>query len=97
MVCKSGGNGGAGMIRILKRLFHMMKQHKGRLYLGIVLSMVNNILGIVPIICVVWTITVICDAANGLADLRSKHVFYLLGVIIGSILVRWLFSLVRAS
>lgn len=85
------------MIRILKRLFHMMKQHKGRLYLGIVLSMVNNILGIVPIICGVWTIKVIWDDANGLAALRSNHVFYLLGVIIGSILVRWLFAYVRAS
>lgn len=39
------------MIRILKRLFRMMAQYKKRLYLGIVLSMINNSLGIVPIVC----------------------------------------------
>lgn len=49
------------MIRILKRLFHMMAQYKKRLYLGIVLSMVNNILGIVPIVCGVWVIKTILD------------------------------------
>ena len=39
------------MIRILKRLFRMMAQYKKRLYLGIVLSMINNILGIVHLVC----------------------------------------------
>ena len=49
------------MIRILKRLFRMMAQYKKRLYLGIVLSMINNILGIVPIVCGVWVIKTILD------------------------------------
>ena len=51
--------GGFRMIRILKRLFRLMSQYKGRLYLGIALSMISNILGIVPIICGVWTIKLI--------------------------------------
>ena len=31
------------MIRILKRLFRLMSHYKGRLYLGIALSMISNI------------------------------------------------------
>ena len=52
------------MIRILKRLFRLMSQYKGRLYLGIALSMISNILGIVPIICGVWTIKLILDESK---------------------------------
>ena len=56
------------MIRILKTLFRLMSQYKGRLYLGIALSMISNILGIVPIICGVWTIKLILDDSNGAAS-----------------------------
>lgn len=34
------------MIRILKRLFRLMSHYKGRLYLGIALSMISNILAL---------------------------------------------------
>lgn len=57
------------MIRILKRLFHMMEKYKGRLYLGIVLSLLNNMLGIIPLVCGVWTIKAILDDVNGTAAL----------------------------
>ena len=64
------------MIRILKRLFRMMAQYKKRLYLGIVLSMINNILGIVPIVCGVWVIKTILDDINGSTVLNQNFVFY---------------------
>lgn len=65
------------MIRILKRLFRLMSQYKGRLYLGIALSMISNILGIVPIICGVWTIKLILDDSNGAAVLEPVYVLQL--------------------
>ena len=61
------------MIRILKRLFRLMSQYKGRLYLGIALSMISNILGIVPIICGVWTINLRpCGREKRVSLLGSK-------------------------
>ncbi len=74
-----------------------MKQYKKRLYLGIVLSMINNILGIIPIVCGVWTIKVILDDVNSIADLNSGHVYLLLGIIVSSILLRWLLAYLRAT
>lgn len=53
------------MIRILKRLFHMMRQYKKRLYFGIALSLVNNMLSIIPVMCGVWTIKFILDDISG--------------------------------
>ena len=53
------------MIGILKRLFRLMSHYKGRRFLGIALSIISNILGIVPIICGVWTIKLILDDSNG--------------------------------
>ena len=85
------------MIRILKRLFHMMAQYKKRLYLGIVLSMVNNILGIVPIVCGVWVIKTILDDINGVAVLDQSFVLMLTGIIVGTILLRWLLAYLRAT
>lgn len=85
------------MIKILKRLFSMMEQYKGRLYLGIVLSMVNNMLGIVPIMCGVWMIKSILDDRNGVAALDRSFVFLLTGVIVGTILLRWLLAYIRAA
>lgn len=84
------------MIRILKRLFHMMEKYKGRLYLGIVLSMISNMLGMVPVVCGVWTIKVILDDISGTAVLEKSFVLSLTGVIVGSVLLRWLVSYVRA-
>lgn len=85
------------MIRILKRLFHMMEQYKGRLYLGIVLSMINNMLGIIPVMCGVWTIKVILDDMNGVKVLNKNHILLLIGVMAGTILLRWLLSYIRAT
>ena len=70
------------MIRILKRLFRLMSQYKGRLYLGIALSMISNILGIVPIICGVWTIKLILDDSNGAAVLEPVYVLQLTTIIL---------------
>ena len=85
------------MIRILKRLFRMMAQYKKRLYLGIVLSMINNILGIVPIVCGVWVIKTILDDINGSTVLNQNFVFMLIGIIVGTILLRWLLAYIRAT
>ena len=85
------------MIRILKRLFRMMAQYKKRLYLGIVLSMINNILGIVPIVCGVWVIKTILDDINGSTVLNQNFVFMLIGIIVGTILLRWLLAYLRAT
>ena len=85
------------MIRILKRLFCMMAQYKKRLYLGIVLSMINNILGIVPIVCGVWVIKTILDDINGNTVLNQNFVFTLIGIIVGTILLRWLLAYIRAT
>ena len=84
-------------IRILKRLFRLMSQYKGRLYLGIALSMISNILGIVPIICGVWTIKLILDDSNGAAVLEPVYVLQLTTIILGSVLLRWLFAYIRAT
>ena len=85
------------MIRILKRLFCMMAQYKKRLYLGIVLSMINNFLGIVPIVCGVWVIKTILDDINGNTVLNQNFVFTLIGIIVGTILLRWLLAYIRAT
>lgn len=85
------------MIRILKRLFRMMEKYKGRLYLGIVLSMINNILGIVPIVCGVYTIQLILEDMNGTRELEKSYVLLLTGIIVGSVLLRWLFGYLRAT
>lgn len=85
------------MIRILKRLFRLMSHYKGRLYLGIALSMISNILGIVPIICGVWTIKLILDHSNGAAVLEPVYVLQLTTIILGSVLLRWLFAYIRAT
>jgi ATP-binding cassette subfamily B protein IrtB len=85
------------MIRILKRLFRMMEKYKSRLYLGILFSMINNMLGLIPIMCGVWTIKVILDDINGIAVLDRTFVFSLIGFIVGSILLRWLFAYLRAT
>ncbi|MGF0095639.1 ABC transporter ATP-binding protein [Peptoniphilus sp. SGI.035] len=85
------------MIRILKRLFQMMAKYKKRLYLGIVLSMINNILGIVPVMCGVWVIKTILDDINGTAALNQNFIFILIGIIVGTILLRWLFAYIRAT
>ena len=89
--------GGFRMIRILKRLFRLMSQYKGRLYLGIALSMISNILGIVPIICGVWTIKLILDDSNGAAVLEPVYVLQLTTIILGSVLLRWLFAYIRTT
>ncbi|MGL6197763.1 MAG: ABC transporter ATP-binding protein [Lachnospiraceae bacterium] len=85
------------MIRILKRLFRMMSKYKGRLYLGILLSMINNILGFVPIVGGVWTIKLILDDMNGIMPLKSGYVLKLAGIIIASLLLRWLLAYLRAT
>lgn len=85
------------MIRILKRLFQMMAKYKKRLYLGIVLSMINNILGIVPVMCGVWVIKTILDDINGTAALNQNFIFILIGIIVGTILLRWFFAYIRAT
>ena len=85
------------MIRILKRLFAMMSKYKGRLQLGIILSMISNLLGIIPIMCGVWTLKLIFDDMNGIESLKKNHVFILIGIIIGSVLLRWLFTYLRAT
>ena len=85
------------MIRVLKRLFRMMSKHKGRLYLGILLSMLNNILSFVPIMAGVWTIKLILDDMNGIMPLESGYALKLAGIIIASILLRWLLAYLRAT
>lgn len=84
------------MIRILKRLFHMMEKYKGRLYLGIVLSMINNMLAIIPVVCGVWTIKIILDDVNRTAVLDKSFVLALIIFMVGSILLRWLFAYLRS-
>ena len=85
------------MIRILKRLFAMMSKYKGRLQLGIILSMVSHWLGIVPIMCGAWTLKLILDDVNGIESLQNNHVFSLIAIIMISILLRWLFAYIRAT
>ena len=84
------------MIRILKRLFHMMAQYKKRLLFGILLSMINNILGIVPVVCGVWLIKRILEDIHGVTALSQNFVFLLTGIIVGTILFRWLLAYLRA-
>lgn len=84
------------MIRILRNLFGMMKKYKARLYAGIIFSLISNILGAVPVICGAYTIRVIFDDQTGAAKLRPNYVLLLTGVIVGSILLRWLLSYLRA-
>ena len=85
------------MIRILKRLFAMMSKYKGRLQLGIILSMVSHWLGIVPIMCGAWTLKLILDDVNDIESLQNNHVFSLIAIIMISILLRWLFAYIRAT
>ncbi|HHV12294.1 MAG TPA: ABC transporter ATP-binding protein [Clostridiales bacterium] len=85
------------MIRILKNLFQMMDKFKGRLYAGIVFSLIGNILGAVPVVCGAYTIRVILEDVNGVARLEKSYVFLLTGAIAGSILLRWLLSYLRAT
>ncbi len=85
------------MIRILGNLFRMMKKFRGRLYIGILFSLIGNILGSVPVICGAYTIRVILDDMNGVTKLNRGYVLLLTGVIIGSILIRWILSYFRAT
>ena len=85
------------MIRILKRLFHMMRQYKKRLYLGIALSLINNMLSIIPVMCGVWTIKFILDDISGETVLNSGYVLLLTSVMVGTILLRWALAYIRAS
>lgn len=85
------------MIRILKRLFHMMRQYKKRLYFGIALSLVNNMLSIIPVMCGVWTIKFILDDISGETVLDPGYVLLLTSVMVGTILLRWAFAYIRAS
>ncbi|MFT3984645.1 MAG: ABC transporter ATP-binding protein [Lachnospiraceae bacterium] len=85
------------MIRILGKLFRMMKTYKVRLYTGIIFSLINNILGAVPVICGTYTIRVLLDDRNGTAKLEQSYVLLLTGIIVGSILLRWLLSYLRAT
>jgi ABC-type multidrug transport system, ATPase and permease components len=85
------------MIRILKRLFAMMSKYKGRLQLGIILSMVSHWLGIIPIMCGAWTLKLILDDVNDIESLQNNHVFSLIAIIMISILLRWLFAYIRAT
>lgn len=85
------------MIRILKRLFHMMRQYKKRLYFGIALSLVNNMLSIIPVMCGVWTIKFILDDIGGEAVLDGGYVLLLTSVMVGTILLRWALAYIRAS
>ncbi len=85
------------MIRILGNLFRMMGRYKGRLYAGILFSLISNILGAVPVICGAYTIRIILDDMNGAVRLDRGYVLLLTGVIVGSILIRWLFGYFRAT
>ena len=85
------------MIRILKRLFHMMRQYKKRLYFGIALSLVNNMLSIIPVMCGVWTIKFILDDISGETVLNGGYVLLLVSVMVGTILLRWALAYIRAS
>lgn len=85
------------MIRILKRLFHMMRQYKKRLYFGIALSLVNNMLSIIPVMCGVWTIKFILDDISGETVLDGRYVLLLTSVMVGTILLRWALAYIRAS
>lgn len=85
------------MIRILKRLFHMMRQYKKRLYFGIALSLVNNMLSIIPVMCGVWTIKFILDDISGETVLDGGYVLLLTSVMVGTILLRWALAYIRAT
>lgn len=85
------------MIRILKRLFHMMRQYKKRLYFGIALSLVNNMLSIIPVMCGVWTIKFILDDISGETVLDGGYVLLLTSAMVGTILLRWALAYIRAS
>lgn len=85
------------MLRILNRLFCIMKHYKKRLYLGMVLSLINNMLGIIPVMCGVWTIKFILDDINQVSRLNRNYIILLIGVMVTTILVRWWISYIRAS
>lgn len=85
------------MIRILGNLFSMMKKYKARMCAGIVFSLICNILGAVPVMCGAYTIRMILDDLNGVAKLDKSYVLLLTGIIVGSILIRWLLSYLRAT
>lgn len=85
------------MIRILGNIYRMMSKYKGRMILGIVLSMIGNILGLIPITCGVYTIQRCMAAESGATPIDTNYVLVMTGVILCSILVRWFISYIRAS
>ncbi|MEG2144011.1 MAG: ABC transporter transmembrane domain-containing protein, partial [Oscillospiraceae bacterium] len=65
--------------------------------MGIVLSMVNNALGFIPVLCGVYTIQLILEDRAGTVPLHKSYILLLTAVLVGSILLRWLLAYVRAT
>ncbi len=84
------------MIQNIKDIISYLSTFKTRLYLGMVLSLVGNIIGIVPVYCSVYLIGAILDDMNGVNPLTPRYVIILTALMVAAALLRWIITYIRA-
>ncbi len=84
------------MIKIIKHIISYLSEFKARLYLGMALSLLGNMIGAVPIFAGVYLINGIVEDRNGTKELTANYVLFLTVVIVTSLIARWIVTYIRA-
>lgn len=84
------------MIRIIKRIINWTGASKKRIYLGFVFSLLDALCGTVPIMAGAVGLNWMLEDQNGTFRLTINHILLAFGAILGSVLLRWLFSYLRS-
>lgn len=84
------------MFRIIKRIMDWTGDKKKRLYIGFIFSVLNAMCHAFPIMATAYALNWILEDMAGNFTLTQSHIFFVLAIIIASILLRWLFSYIQA-
>lgn len=80
------------MIEALVRIVRWTGPHKKRLFLGCVCSFFMTWAAVAPILFAAWLLAAVAEDARGVAPLDPAWVWWSLAVVLGCVLVRFVFS-----
>lgn len=84
------------MFRIVNRLIHWTGNYKKRIYIGFIYAFFHSIFTALPIMLAAKGLSFVLDDFNGIAPLKDRDIWLLLGAMILAVLGRYLFSYLRA-
>lgn len=84
------------MFKIMKRIINWSGNLKKRLYIGFIYSFFNSIFTAMPIVGSAYGLNLIIDDSKGILELKSLHIWIMLLFMITTVLLRFIFSYLRA-